>query len=360
VTGVTVARYTLTPHEQTVRLPLDAWADEVRALLGDANDELSQLTFCGNNASLVLAHAGDWDRARAICEAQIARVMREPASRLVYAVQPWINLGRLRLLEGDPAVALLHYGALDPRRGPTRFGELVVPSDAWDDVGVTAAQRAALYVVDVVRVFLRQRDDAALSRFVEELTDHVTGEAEDVLVDARLALATLQGETTFSITLGSALAKEDDTLRGDAYLIRAVEALVRIGDRTSAASACESLAARLLRRALARSSGLFLGFLRRRAAELSILAGAPELGRELHRSALVAARFVRDEILEIECLDDLLPLEPGDTRFRAARDAVRGRTLYRRFRNAPASPAIDRLYDEILEALRRPFRRFSE
>lgn len=320
-----------------------------------AGAALDHLTFCANNASLVLAHAGDRAGARAVCDAQIAWVARageqNPDLR-IYAVQPWLNLGRLRLLEGDRAGALEHFTAIDPRPALVRFGELEVPDGAWERARVTRAHRCAMFAVDTLRTLLGGGEVAAARAFVEELADHASGVALDVLADARLAALMLGGETSAAVALAVALAKDDPSVRGAAFATRLVEALLLADDREQASLACDALAGRLARLASEAPADLFLGFLFGRGAELARLLGRDDLARRLGLAALSTARAIGDEVLAIESSDGLVRAHPDDASYAAARHALRANTAYRRFRESTATlPVLERLRRAILDAL---------
>lgn len=378
-----IARHVLAPHEQTVRLPLDVWAAEILSILESASDDpIGQTTFCANNASLVLAYAGDRDRSKAICEAQLAWVARLGESapdRYVHAVQPWVNLGRLALLAGATDRAIEHFRATDPRLGHSgaqRFGSLAVPDGAWEREGVGFAERVSLHAVDVLRAMLQTAgtDPASVvafaTRFAADLAAHPTpgpraAAAADVLAEGHVVGLLLGGDADRAALLALAHAREREALSASrlAFDVRQVECLLAGEHPDTATSVLASLTATIadLDRAPRRSDvdSLFVAFAARRSSELACLLGDGERALALAKTTLARARALRDEVLTIETLDWLGRLGDADALSLAAR--ARANTLYHRFRattprTSPPSErgsAIVRLFNATIAALAR-------
>ncbi|MBQ1080565.1 hypothetical protein [Nocardiopsis sp. B62] len=129
--------------------------------------------FCraANRGALVLAMAGDFEESERSCQRQ-ARVLLSlvrrgllPRSETVRVLQPWINLGRLRVIRGDWEGALPHFPAPDTLREAGVFaGALgpehgLTPDEAEDVLGSESGSAFVTntHVVETAKALARGR-----------------------------------------------------------------------------------------------------------------------------------------------------------------------------------------------------------
>lgn len=126
----------LLPSDRIARLDLPVWAATLVHRLQVSRPDPASLSMVLNNAGLVFAHLGRFEQARWVCNAHIGWVGRLAASgdtSPVHALQPWINLGRLELLTGNPAAAQAHFDLVRPmrERRPVRLGPVTLEPADW-------------------------------------------------------------------------------------------------------------------------------------------------------------------------------------------------------------------------------------
>jgi hypothetical protein len=126
-----------------------------------------------NQAALVFTHLGDLASAEDICRRELEWVAaRVPQDRslIALALQPWVNIGRLRLLQGEPELALKHF-VFDVAQDETHLDPITVRRDDWDLLGrihpgaLNALHDACLY--DSIAALLALEDNERIFTFLE-------------------------------------------------------------------------------------------------------------------------------------------------------------------------------------------------
>ncbi|MFJ8583479.1 hypothetical protein ACIRD2_02300 [Streptomyces sp. NPDC093595] len=135
----------MTDCDRQPRRPLDVWAADIRrglqSLRGDQDWNHARVTSASafmNLAALVVASSGDLPAAERLCRTQLTW-LAQLASRsgevsvLANALQPWINLGRLRVLAGDAEEALPYFRLAECLRDqePVMLGPCHIEAGMW-------------------------------------------------------------------------------------------------------------------------------------------------------------------------------------------------------------------------------------
>lgn len=164
----------LWPYERVARRPLRPWAAALADRL-ERQDHVSawEIGTCLNQAALVATHLGHFALARSMCEAQLAwarRLADDDPGAAVLLLQPWLNVGRLHVLEGRHDAGRRHFAiAVDALRAvPTEVAGRHFDEDTWHaiDAADPDAVRATwnVYVVETVESWLaEERPSAALA-----------------------------------------------------------------------------------------------------------------------------------------------------------------------------------------------------
>lgn len=356
--------------EQITRRPLDAWAAELEGdiaaalAMEEGVERARTVTGCGNNASLILAHAGRLDDAERIVRAQIEWLHAEAArtgrgALRALAMQPWINLGRLEALRGRPDDALRHYHdvrACRMDRPVTLAGAAVLPADwaaaGWEPEELERFGRSVL-VIDGLRVLL----PAGRWALVREMADDGElgqGAAAPFLREAGWVALGREGRPR------EALERLESTLRSGgpwdrmAAHVRLAELSLLAGDQARAASVTGELVAVVGQ--MSGVEGLQLPALLIVQALVALaLAHAPSAAAlALAGRVAAGARRLDDEVMEIEALRLLAAHapDPHAAELRRREDATGYARLRPRGRPAPPSMALDALLERMLAALR--------
>ena len=131
--------------DRPVHLPLPLWsstlAQRMQELQADPESNVGALTECCNQAALLQVLSGKSDAAHAICLAQLEWIARLHARLarndvLAFALQPWVNLGRLHRRSPDAGQSLKHFSlavAYRERRD-VALGPCLVSGADWDQI----------------------------------------------------------------------------------------------------------------------------------------------------------------------------------------------------------------------------------
>lgn len=143
--GASISTALLSPNDRVARLPLRFWAERLilnlqhtYATIREPRRFAENLAAIGNNAGLVAASRGDTEAALKSAELQIrwlgrlARRSRE-SSLAAFAVQPWVNLGRLDAISGRTMEALDRFSELwrSALNGHVHIGTLRLGEGDW-------------------------------------------------------------------------------------------------------------------------------------------------------------------------------------------------------------------------------------
>lgn len=196
-----VAGWTFTPPiqrgEYLVRHPGEAWIGQLREDLSEASDRSDPegVSVALNNLALVLFKAGMTDEATLLCRAHYHRFAASPnISVAQFAVQPWINEGRLLARRGNVAGAR-HRLLLGPRPEAVVVGDkTLAPLDA--------ATMAVCRNVAVVDGFMLELRAGGLDGAEAHLTRlERCGVSGSLLAELRLQLALARGRAEEAVLI---------------------------------------------------------------------------------------------------------------------------------------------------------------
>ncbi|WP_431867641.1 hypothetical protein [Nocardiopsis eucommiae] len=274
--------------------------------------------FCraANRGALVLAMAGDLAESERSCRRQ-ARVLLSlvrrgllPRAETVRVLQPWINLGRLRVIRGDWEGALPHFpspqglheaGVFAEGPGPDHG---LTPDEAEDVLGSESGRAFVTntHVVETAKALARGRRADLLAAHVSRWKG--TAGALPHVREASALLALRGGARLPEIPQGTV-----PTLAGTAVEIHAASA---DGSRTDSLLRCLDI---LVKGA---PSADLVAVLRAGAEVLRSRGRAEDGARILHRTA-DHCRALRDEAELFAVLSELDGLEPASEAGREAR-----------------------------------------
>ncbi|MEU6866676.1 hypothetical protein ABZ924_26015 [Streptomyces sp. NPDC046876] len=349
----------MTDCERQLRTPLDVWAGDLSSGLesigrdGWNRSHVKSAAAHMNLAALVLANAGDLGSAERLCRTQLAWLARLASesgdvSVLGSAVQPWINLGRLRVLTGRIEESLPHFRLAEHVRDrePARLGPCRIHAEMWQPLVAAEPDLPEVlwnvFVLDQLKAHLRSGDpDRILSSTVAlreaappETYQYIvegeiiallrSGRAEDALQSvARAGPATTSGEIAFllhRIAAATSLRRSEDARR----LATGLAAFVTQSDVPSDEPAT------------------FLRQLKQLAYLLERL-GEPHYALAVHLRGMRACHEHMDEPLFLDFLEGAVQLAPehaSASQWRAAREDLLASSLYaevRRRRGAAAA-----------------------
>lgn len=177
------------------RPPLRNWAAMLLERLvppGPGLVDWQQIEGCMNNAGLIEVYRGDFRSAEEVCKLQLRWAGRLAEKHGVaqvgeFALQPWINLGRLRRMEGDHEAALSHFAlAVDVLAGkPIYLGTLTVDAEAWqanEHSGTWIDVLKNVYIVDSVKTYLGAKNLSGAEAFLRRARALI-GDEQNLLLD---------------------------------------------------------------------------------------------------------------------------------------------------------------------------------
>ncbi|GAA3445575.1 hypothetical protein [Planomonospora venezuelensis] len=335
-------------HDRPARRALDGWAVELRGKLSalGAEPPLSAggrgaKAACMNLAALVVAHAGDLQTAERLCRLQLewlARLASESGDPSVLgdALQPWINLGRLRVLRGDADGARPHFVLAEHLRDlrPVRLGPCRLPAGAWPlvvaaDAGIPEVLWN-VYAIDQLKAYLRAGDPEGALAFIPRLR-RLTPPGTRRFVDEGEVLALLRGGRAGEALEKAAEADPATTADEMAFLLHRVAALAALGQEGSARRLAVGLTAIATRTEPRYATPpTFLRQLKRLGLLLETL-GEERYALAVYVRGLDMCGGHEDEPLHLEFVEGALRLAPGhraSAEWRPVRDRLLGRSLY--------------------------------
>ncbi|EYF03094.1 hypothetical protein [Chondromyces apiculatus] len=273
-----------------------------------------------NNAALIEVYRGDLRSAHRLCQMQLRWAARSEAryggtTAGVLAVQPWINLGRLKRLEKDVEGALAHFSlvvaTLDG--APVRLGPLHLDAEAWQEVvrhRSLLGMLKAVYLIDSVKTFLGARDEGAALGFLRQARERLGGPPSVLLNELELLVLSRAGRLDEA---ASVLERES---WGESDYAKLLRVTYRIALR--AASGEVDRARRTMEQLVARVQAQedfgtpadiciprYLEYLGTLAGRLEL----PAAEMPVWRLARQAAKHLDDMPCRLVCLDALLALE---------------------------------------------------
>jgi len=358
----------LTPYDRIARKPLAAWARQLVNTVQRTADTARTvrtvaevLTSVVNNAGLIAAMRGEMRTASTATERHIqwlGRLARRSRATSVasYAVQPWINLGRIEARTGQWHEALARYSALwaSGLAGLLQLGTLRLADSEWSGIASSREQCLTflhgIYVADSLAAMLLNRQFDLIQPF-----------ARNVSVKADLAMMCEEACIIADSKMGDhrqALARATIAMDGASgwsavvMRLRTAETYACAGDPERARALLVQLAA-LIRQASPRVKARpeFMPIL----ARLARACHEVELKDDAHTVAidlLAGARDANDEMFQIEMLQLLACVTNGADAEDWRRSALVAEetTDYAQFRSG-AAPRQTAVFVELYAAL---------
>lgn len=332
----------LSPENRLPKVPVRTRATDCATALRDAAlaRPFDIETYCrsANRSALTLAFAGDTAESERSCRRQIQVVFalvrggELPARELSRVFQPWVNIGRLRVIQGRWEEALGHFTDPDDLRSADRGlplgGEVLTPEETRAVLAYRAAANFVRdsHVLETAKAFARGgrmdllEEHAQRWRAQEKRIPHVREAAALVALreDGPVALGSPQG---------TAPALEDVAIRIHVAAVRA--------------SHTDALAVELAALDAVTASADAVTVLRA-GAETLLSRGREEEAVRALRTAERACREIDDEVDLYGVLRALAPLSPEAGHAEEAHSIAErsGHALIRRAAGLPAPPAV--------------------
>ena len=371
-----VPQDTLLEPNRQIRRPLRAWAGDIVLSLREqeARDEPSPiaLSIAWNLAALIAAHRGDLAGAEDICLRSLAwsargRGPEDEARRVVLAIQPWINIGRLRRLAGRADEALAHFDLLAPfdaGRAVT-LGPAVLDAATWQradaaDPSLRHVLRTVL-VNDSLRALLSaRRHDDALS-FASAVRPRCEPAQIPYLEEAGAVACAHLGRTEAALAAAAGPGWESAGMHGQMVSAACrIGVLMLRGEITEAARLAHALCATALVLRVADGDDPRVLRLFHHLGGLAVQLDLRGPAAAIFSAGLAGARRLEDEPLEIAFLDALADVGSAEVadRCRREREAALSRCLYaavlrREGRTAEEAASRDPVFAELEDIVAR-------
>lgn len=206
----------LSINSRPVFRPVPVWAErlaEQLAVLGAEATDPGGLSECFNQSALLQTIVGDNEAARSICWGQIDWAVRLSDRRgdrglLAYALQPWVNLGRLDVRQRQLAQALDHFSLAVSyaQRRALRLGPCTITGSDWDAIahlGDDDWSRSSagslprflwtVFVVDSYRAYTAMRDPRGAERLLRSQRQSAPIEIANLIDEADVLRLLAQG-----------------------------------------------------------------------------------------------------------------------------------------------------------------------
>ena len=355
-------------YDRVPRRSIGCWArellDAADRLLSEPTsspNHLAAVVACSNTVSLIELYVGLPDRAEETCYATLrwlaeSLAAASPLEQLALALQPWVNLGRLRAIRQQADVALRAFALLHAfmRGEEVVLGPVTLPSGEPSARSANASltdATYAVYVIDSIRTLLLSHRHEQVLSFITSCSAPAAVRNANFLWEGQLiSLAALGREAELQrhacARLRNARAWETVVLR-----LRLADSLARCDHPDSprmllpTAAFCQDLATsrRMPHVALLHACHYGLQQLRR--------LGLIKQALDLARAALGCAQWLGDEPFTVEFLCAIVELDPASHREVAALETLRNESQYRRVRAKSDAPRTD--LDRLSLALRR-------
>lgn len=315
----------LSPENRPAKISLWRRAEECAVQMREASKRhpFDPETFCraSNRGALAMAMAGDMEESERSCRRQ-ARILLAstrsgdlPAAELPRVLQPWINIGRLRILQGRWEEALTHFpsprtlheaGVFEGWLGP----EAGLTGDEADRILDSPEGRNFMtntHVVETIKAYARGDRADLMAEHVDAWWEHAEGVPH---LREAAALLTLRGGGS----LPSATTEASPT---------PAQMAIEVHAATADESRSTSLDERLGLLAALEPRADLVPVLRAGADLLAARGRCSEAARILRRTADVC-RTVEDEADLFSVLTDLARLEPDSGADRESRTVASG------------------------------------
>lgn len=362
----------LIPQDRIARRPLAEWAAELTTRVHAAqrgarrtHELADQLGSVGNMAGLIAASRGDMAKAWSLTERQLwwhgrqARRSRD-ATVTAYALQPWINLGRLEALTGKWQAALARLDGLTtfPLAERLEMGCVQFSGSAWRAL-VPSRERfleflETVFISDSLKAMLLNRRFELVHPFVARFSG-IEGEMRWMCEEACVVAECQAGEPAAAAARALAAARQANGWPRAVFRLRAAEAYACADMRDAAVPILEQLAGVIVQLGAEHKNTPQLITIIARLGAVCREAGLDHATHAVAADVLGLARTAGDEPVMIEMLRLLAATAPAAER-QAWADAAAGveqtteYTRYRRGGSPPANPMITELYERLDEA----------
>jgi hypothetical protein len=363
----------LLPQDRIPREPLGLWARRLSAHLEASLADIREsaalartVSGIANTAALIAISRGGKSGAWDLCSGQIRwlwRLSRRSGSApvAVYAVQPWVNLGRLEAISGrcDEAAARFERLMESDAAGALNLECFKVAADAWDGVpetrGAGQSHLLLVYVLDTLRALLINRRHEELLRFADRVEARFGDAMRSRLTEGAVVASSLLGDHARAEALARSGSRGSSGWNRFAFQLRLAEALACGGDREGAEAVLRRLGMLVLGLSAGAKAELQNLYVLCRLAGACRELGLDDLAAAVARDALEGARAAGDEVFQIEGLRILADVSPFPERLQweAALGTLEGETEYARYRTPgkplPANPDVDRLCARLMD-----------
>ncbi|HEX6037839.1 hypothetical protein [Longimicrobium sp.] len=364
-----IAATILVPQDRVPRQPLGPWAAELARRTAEVlrgvrgtHALAGELAGIGNQAALIAASRGDAAVAWRLTERQLwwhgrqARRARDPGVA-AWALQPWVNLGRLEALAGRWREALARFSGLGTYEmtDTVQLGCVRLHGPAWRTLTRSREQflrfLETVYVTDTLKALLLNRQWDRVPAFAAPFAD---GEQRWICEEACVVAQCRAGAPRTAAARAGIAARQAQGWTRAVLRLRAAEAHA-CADEPQAAREILVRMARVVREvSVEQLANPSLAPVTARMAAAAQEAGLMEDAYALAGRVLQGARAARDECMQIDMLRLLADAAPERERetWAAALEAAEGTTEYARYRRGdpPSNPVISELYER-LEAL---------
>jgi hypothetical protein len=323
-----VSRDYLVDQERLLRPALDDWATDLARELETARSALSptgdkallDASVCMNQASFVVASAGGLEAASRMCESQLKWVAHHSKTNdnpalLNLAVQPWVNIGRLRALRGDAHGAVPHFRLAEDYRARRKadLGPCSLPAEAW--LAMLEAEPLLpgvlwnVYVIESMKAYLMASDPARVLGIGAHLRE-VCPERTHVFISEGEVLALLRSGQVEQAVARAADERPSSFYGESAFRVHGLTGLVMLSRRQQAMGMATGLLAILTQ---TRPRPADAPTLMRQLRQLGVLLEAlqmPRYAMAAYLRGLDTCRDHDDQPLRFRFLASMLRLDP--------------------------------------------------
>lgn len=350
----------MTDCDRLLRAPLDKWANDLRCNLESISGEKWNRTRVGsasaymNLAALVVANSGDLVAAERLCYAQLnwlTRLASESGDVTVLgnAMQPWINLGRLRVLVGNAEDALSHFRLVENLRDEqtAQLGPCCIRPGMWQLLVAAEPDLPNVlwnvFVLEQLKAYLRSGNPGRTLSAATALRDVAPPRTHRYIVEAEI-IAFLRSGHADDALQKVAQARPETTSDEIAFLLHQIAAVTVLGRYGQARRLAVGLAAFVTQSDA--GSGEPANFLRQ-LKQLGLLLERLEESRyalAVYLQGTSKCHEQLDEPLYLDFIEGALrlaPEHPCARDWRSARDSLLTGSLYAEVRRRGAVPALD-------------------
>jgi hypothetical protein len=370
-----------------VRLALPSWSQRVAEYLANYKASLATTTptyplksICFNQLGLIECYIGRLERATTSCYAHLEWVSQVVAEQELLAVSQqaldaWINLGRLDVINGAYNEALAKFALLQKaKRGEElTVGALTISDKHWQAIVQARPDFYEfienVFITDSVKALLKSKDyEAVLSFAISNMTG-VGPLLHDFLTESQLIALCRLGQSEAALELAQQYSLRGSFLHRLIFQLHRAEALAYFGEEKAALQVVTDLDFIMSYFQLDTKPNLSKLFLTARLVKALKTLGQPLAAQRFAQKAYAGAVLLQDETLQLEFLRFILELnaeiEPSlniKTQWQQCFHSLVEHTCYRSLRakamqlTGPCPPLEEtREYIDTLECLDKLF-----